>query len=181
MSLYTRTGDDGTTGTFGGGRIEKDSNRMHAVGDVDELNASLGVVGDSCLQPLQNLLFELGADLATPASSSDVRRINQEDVDNTEQWIDQVEQGNDPLHSFILPGGCDIAARLHLARTVCRRAERNVATLHRDGECSGETLILLNRISDLLFAMARSMNKKDGVSDVPWHPNTDNPEGGNSS
>jgi cob(I)alamin adenosyltransferase len=167
MPLYTRKGDDGTTGLSGGGRTEKDSARMHAVGDVDELNAALGMVGDENLNPLQSLLFELGADLASP-ETNDSPRVGQSDIDHIEEWIDQVEEGNDPLKSFILPGGCEFAARLHYARTVCRRAERSVTTLHRSGDCSIETLTLLNRISDLLFAMARSVNKQAGLGDIPW-------------
>ena len=156
MPLYTRTGDDGTTGMYGGGRIEKDSTRMHAVGDVDELNAGIGLVASEKLQPLQVLLFELGADLATPPPSMAVRRLCDDDIKRLETWIDQVDGENDPLRTFVLPGGSDIAARLHLARAICRRAERSVTALHRDGGCSTETLIVLNRISDFLFAMARS-------------------------
>ena len=170
MPLYTRTGDDGTTDLSGGGRTEKDSVRMHAVGDVDELNAVLGMVGDENLQPLQSLLFELGAELASP--NSDIR-ITQSDISSIEKWIDEVEAENDPIASFILPGGCELASRLHLARTVCRRAERNTLTLHRSGGCSKETIILLNRTSDLLFALARSINKMAGLGDVPWQPRTE--------
>jgi len=175
MPLYTRTGDDGTTGMYGGGRIEKDSLRMHAVGDVDELNAALGLVGDENLQPLQSVLFELGADLATPPPPDAVGRIDKDDITHIEQWIDETDDQNDPLKTFVLPGGCDFSARLHLARAVCRRAERSVTTLHRDGGCSTDTLILLNRISDLLFAMARSVNKMAGIADIPWLPKNENP------
>ena len=170
MPLYTRTGDDGTTGLSGGGRTEKDSVRIHAVGDVDELNAVLGMVGDENLQPLQSLLFELGAELASP--NSDIR-ITQSDISSIEKWIDEVDADNDPIASFILPGGCELASRLHLARTVCRRAERSTLTLFRAGGCSQETIILLNRTSDLLFALARSINKMAGLGDVPWQPRTD--------
>ncbi len=170
MPLYTRTGDDGTTGLSGGGRTEKDSVRIHAVGDVDELNAVLGMVGDENLQPLQSLLFELGAELASP--NSDIR-ITQSDISSIESWIDEVDSGNDPLDTFILPGGCELSSRLHLARTVCRRAERSTLTLFRAGGCSKETIILLNRTSDLLFALARSINKMAGLGDVPWQPRTE--------
>ena len=170
MPLYTRTGDDGTTGLSGGGRTEKDSVRIHAVGDVDELNAVLGMVGDENLQPLQSLLFELGAELASP--NSDIR-ITQSDISSIEKWINEVDADNDPIASFILPGGCELASRLHLARTVCRRAERSTLTLFRAGGCSQETIILLNRTSDLLFALARSINKMAGLGDVPWQPRTD--------
>ena len=173
MPLYTRTGDDGTTGLYGGGRIEKDSVRMHAVGDVDELNAGIGLVASEKLQPLQALLFELGADLATPPPSTVVRRLSDDDIARLETWIDQVDGENDPLRTFVLPGGSDISARLHLARAVCRRAERSVTALHRDGGCSTETLVVLNRISDFLFAMARSENKMAGVDDIPWIPESD--------
>jgi cob(I)alamin adenosyltransferase len=173
MPLYTRTGDDGTTGMYGGGRIEKDSARMHAVGDVDELNAGIGLVASEKLQPLQVLLFELGADLATPPPSTAVRRLCDDDINRLETWIDQVDGENDPLRTFVLPGGSDIAARLHLARAICRRAERSVTALHRDGGCSTETLIVLNRISDFLFAMARSENKIAGIDDIPWIPESD--------
>ena len=174
MSLYTRTGDDGTTGLHGGGRIEKDSVRMHAVGDVDELNACIGLVASEKLQPLQALLFELGADIATPPPSDAVRRLANNDIKRLEKWIDQVDGENDPLHSFVLPGGSDTAARLHLARAICRRAERSVTKLHREGGCSAETLVVLNRISDFLFAMARHENKSAGIDDIPWHPDTGN-------
>ena len=172
MPIYTRTGDDGTTGLAGGGRINKDSLRMHAIGDVDELNASLGMVGDENLQQLQALLFELGAELASPALS-ETHRINQTDIDHVEKWIDQIEEQNDPLHSFILPGGCELSSRLHFARTVCRRAERKVTELRRDEGCSANILTLLNRISDLLFAMARSINKQAGLGDIPWQAKSD--------
>lgn len=167
MPLYTRTGDDGTTGLYGGGRINKDSIRIHAVGDVDELNATLGVIGDDTLQPLQAMLFELGADIAT---EDDQSRITQSDIQQIETWIDQVDQENVPLKSFVLPGGSDRAAWLHFARTVCRRAERGVIALHRSGGCTSEAIILLNRISDLLFALARQTNKEMGVSDISWTP-----------
>jgi len=110
MPIYTKTGDDGTTGLSDGGRIAKDSERMHAVGDVDELNASLGMVGDENLQPLQVMLFELGADLATPENGG-TPRIKQGDIDHIEEWIDQIEEDNDPLTTFILPGAWDFASR----------------------------------------------------------------------
>ena len=169
MPLYTRTGDDGTTGMVGGGRIEKDSERMHAVGDVDELNAALGMTNNETLQPLQALLFELGADLASPTQQS---RITETDIEHIEAWIDQTDSENEPLKTFILPGGSDSAASIHYARTVCRRAERSVISLHRNGGCTTEAVVLLNRISDFLFALARSENSKAGVVDIPWNPRT---------
>ena len=167
MPLYTRTGDDGTTGLSGGGRTDKDSFRMSAVGDVDELNAAIGLVGETNLQQLQAILFELGADLA---SEGEQKRIAKSDIDCIEQWIDKVEEDNETLKTFILPGGSESAARLHYSRTVCRRAERSVITLYRENGCANEALVLLNRISDLLFALARRANKQDGVVDIPWTP-----------
>ena len=167
MPLYTRTGDDGTTGLQGGGRIEKDSTRMHAVGDVDELNAALGLINCESLQPLQALLFELGADIASPDERP---RITDSDVKQIEEWIDKSDSENEQLKTFILPGGNTVASGLHYARTVCRRAERSVTTLHRNGGCDTNALIVLNRISDLLFALARQSNKQDGVADIPWTP-----------
>ena len=175
MSLYTRTGDDGTTGLVGGGRTEKDSLTMHAVGDVDELNAAIGCIGDENLRELQSLLFEVGADIASPTSDASKRRITQQDIDSIEKWIDTLDKDNEQLKSFVLPGGCNSASSIHLARTICRRAERSVTTLHRSGGCSAEILVLLNRISDLLFAMARSMNRLASVQDIPWHPKGEDP------
>ena len=172
MPLYTRTGDDGTTGTVGGGRAAKDSLRMHAVGDVDEFNASLGLVCDETIRPLQAMLFELGADLASPLDNNATQRITQDDIEQIEKWIDSADANNAPLKTFVLPGGSETASRLHYARTVCRRAERSVLSLKRDNGCSNEALILLNRMSDLLFALARSANTNQGVSDIPWHPRT---------
>lgn len=167
MPLYTRTGDDGTTGMVGGERIEKDSLRIHAVGDVDEVNAVLGTVDGTDLQPLQSLLFELGAELASP---NEEPRIFQTDISNIEQWIDVADEENEPLKTFVLPGGTPVAATLHVARTVCRRAERNVVSLYRKDGCRHEAVVLLNRISDLLFAQARRVNRLHGVSDIPWTP-----------
>lgn len=174
MPLYTRTGDDGTTGLYGGGRVEKDNVRMHAVGDVDELNACIGLVASEKLRPLQELLFELGADLATPPPATSVGRVANEDIKRLEVWIDQVDKENDSLNSFVLPGGTDIAARLHLSRAICRRAERSVTKLHREKGCSTEVLVVLNRIGDLLFAIARAENKHAGVDDIPWLPEGEN-------
>ncbi len=172
MPLYTKTGDDGSTGLFGGGRILKNDARMHAVGDVDETNAAIGCVQDESLQPLQSLLFDVGADLATPVDNEHVRRIDGTDINTLESWIDRVDGQNDKLNSFVLPGGCAKAAALHLARGVCRRAERSIITLHTAGGCSTEVLIFMNRLSDLLFALARFANKEEGIADTPWIPRT---------
>ena len=170
MPLYTRTGDDGTTGTYGGGRTEKNSARMHAGGDVDELNASIGLLQNKKFQPLQSLLFDVGADLATPLASTQVRRIDANDILFLENWIDTTDEQNEQLKVFVLPGGSLQSAQLHFSRTVCRRAERSIITLLQNGECSSELVIFVNRLSDLLFALARFANKQDGVDDIPWTP-----------
>ena len=186
MKLYTRTGDDGTTGLFGGQRVEKDHPRVAAYGDVDELNACIGLAASGCdsanqLQSrlldifgrLQSRLFDIGADLATPEGSkheAKIARIMSEHVAEVEAWIDEIDGGNDPMTSFVLPGGTELAARLHLARTVCRRAERSVITLGATEPVTTEVVKYLNRVSDMLFAMARRANKDAGVADVPWSP-----------
>jgi cob(I)alamin adenosyltransferase len=184
MKLYTRSGDDGSTGLFGGERVGKDHPRVEAYGTVDELNACLGLAAAACdagtpagrrmgeiLTRLQSRLFDLGADLATPASSphaAKIHRIGAAEVREAEQWIDEIDGGNDPLRVFVLPGGSELASRLHLARAVCRRAERRAVNLARGADVGPECIKLLNRIGDLLFAMARAANKATGVGDVPW-------------
>ena len=175
MPLYTRTGDDGTTGTFGGGRVQKNSARMHAVGDVDELNAAIGVVENESLVPIQTLLFDVGADIATPEEHEQVRRIDATDIIFLEKWIDVADGQNDTLTAFVLPGGCATSAQLHHARTVCRRAERSIIALIQENGCSKEILIFINRLSDLLFALARLANKEEGVKDTPWTPREKDP------
>jgi cob(I)alamin adenosyltransferase len=143
---------------------------MHAVGDIDELNAAIGVVQDESLLPLQSLLFDVGADLATPAQHDQVRRIDASDISYLEKWIDTVDGQNEKLKAFVLPSGCSVCVHLHLARTVCRRAERSIITLVGQQGCSPEILIFINRLSDLLFALARLANKQEGVEDIPWTP-----------
>jgi cob(I)alamin adenosyltransferase len=188
MKLYTKTGDDGTTGLFGPDRVGKDHPRVEAYGCVDELNAHLGLAaamldpaGDfakrlaAILAALQERLFDLGADLATPLGSpheSKVQRIRADDTAEAERWIDEADAGNDPMITFVLPGGSDLAARLHVARTVCRRAERRVVNLSRAEPVNKEVLKFLNRVGDLLFALARRANKDAGIADVPWQPDT---------
>lgn len=186
MKLYTKSGDDGSTGLFGGDRVSKDHPRVEAYGTVDELNASLGLVSAildadnelgqrfaDILTRLQSRLFDIGADLATPEASrheSKISRIAQPHIDEAEGWIDEVDAGNDPMTSFVLPGGCELAARLHLARVVCRRAERRMVNLSHTDTVNPLSIIFINRLSDLLFAMARRANKEAGVPDVPWVP-----------
>lgn len=182
MKIYTRTGDDGMTGLFGGQRVGKDSLRVEAYGEVDETNAVLGVVRAALAQddPLQARLHVvqsemliIGADLATPvvegkAASSYVPRLQAEQWQRLEQWIDESEGELEPLKTFILPGGTPAAAALHLARTVCRRAERHVVTLAHAEAISPDISIYLNRLSDLLFSWARWVNARAGVKDVAW-------------
>ncbi len=184
MNLYTRTGDDGTTGLFGGDRVSKDHPRVAAYGTVDELNACVGLAVAACdtndeygsqllrvFRELQSRLFDIGADLAAPMGSKHedkIKRIDGDDVEQVEAWIDEIDAENEPMKCFVLPGGTELAARLHVARTVCRRAEREVVALARVGPVNEQLRIFLNRISDLLFAMARRANKQAAVPDVPW-------------
>lgn len=177
MKIYTKTGDQGETGLFGGGRVSKDSLRVNAYGEVDELNAVLGVaraIGldtrlDALLARIQAELFVVGADLATPGEAKYIPRMNAERVALLEQEIDQFEQELEPLKQFILPGGALVAAQLHLARTVCRRAERGVVTLAAHEAVNPHVLVYLNRLSDWLFTLARVANARTGVPDVPWN------------
>ncbi len=179
--IYTRTGDRGETGLFGGGRVPKWSPRVVAYGELDELNAVLGwaviKLGDreisSRLVELQSDLFAIGAHLATPpgartrAHLPDLPRARPAEM---EGMIDSAEEEVGPLSAFILPGGSEAGAALHLARTVCRRAERAVVELAREDEVDPDILIYLNRLSDLLFELARLANHRAGVAETPWQP-----------
>jgi cob(I)alamin adenosyltransferase len=176
MKIYTRTGDDGTTALFSGGRVAKTHLRVEAYGTVDELNAVLGVVrtqqphSDHWLEQIQRQLFHLGADLATPldAKSDWVVRIDVGAAQWLEQIIDQMTADLPALTSFILPGGTPTAAHLHIARTVCRRAERLAVALAAH-ESIGEYVVpYLNRLSDALFTLARWENLKAGVAEPTW-------------
>ncbi|MDZ4754890.1 MAG: cob(I)yrinic acid a,c-diamide adenosyltransferase [Phycisphaerae bacterium] len=186
MKLYTRSGDDGTTGLFGGGRVSKDDPRIEAYGTVDELNACIGLAASSCsadrpvqkrllemFGQIQSRLFDIGADLATPEESkaaAKIVRIDASVVQEIESWIDEIDGGNPPIRAFVLPGGTELAARMHLARTVCRRAERLMVHLAHSESVSQAAIHWINRLSDLLFAMARRANHDLGVADVPWIP-----------
>lgn len=215
MKIYTKTGDDGTTGLFAGGRVPKDDPRIAAYGSVDELNAILGIVAhhahaasgpqSQLQQPAlqspdvtagptvdpqqprsaadalallveivgraQHDLFAIGAELATPnPAASGTQMLRASDVERLEQWIDRLEGDLDPLTNFIIPGGSLLAGWLHWARTVCRRCERDVVRLTRQpgvADCT-TVLVYLNRLSDLLFVMARAANRATGFADVPW-------------
>ncbi len=183
MKLYTRTGDDGSTGLFGGDRVSKHNIRVVAYGQADETNASIGMCVSCCgpnddrikeiLLSLQSRLFDLGADLATPADSlhaDKVTRLSESMVQQMEQWIDEVDGDNATMTSFVLPGGCELASRLHLSRTISRRCERSMIELRDSEEVNVHAMVWMNRLSDLLFAMARAANRLHGVDDVPWHP-----------
>ena len=179
MKIYTRTGDSGDTGLFGGARVRKDHARIEAYGTIDELNAVLGMVRSQELPPelstlletFQNDLFTLGAELATPAPGEhDMPRVAENDVARLEKQIDHFESLLPALKQFILPSGSSAGTALHVARAVCRRAERRVATLQAAGTevVSATILVYLNRLSDLLFVLARFANQQAGQPEIPW-------------
>jgi len=178
MKIYTRTGDDGETSLFDGTRVRKDDARVDAYGDVDELNAWLGLARsalretdlDEALTRIQRDLFAVGAELADPTEKIAARvtkaAITDADVERLEQLIDRLEEALDPLRRFILAGGAPAGAALHVARAVCRRAERRIISLQPR---PGATLLrYINRLSDLLFVLARMVNKRAGVAETEW-------------
>jgi cob(I)alamin adenosyltransferase len=179
VKIYTKTGDAGETGLLGGTRVSKAAPRVAAYGDVDELNAWLGLVRAAqpdeqlaaMLDRIQRELFAIGARLADPtgavANRVEKAAVTAEDVLQLERWIDLLESGLPPLRRFILAGGSPPAASLHVARTVCRRAERRVVELGRDA-VEADVLVYLNRLSDLLFVMARAANHRSGVPESEW-------------
>lgn len=181
MKIYTKTGDEGLTGLFGGGRVSKDDPRVEAYGDVDELNASLGFARavemmpriDEVLVPIQRDLFSLGALLATPDREKMHDHLAKAQIDDgrireLEQAIDTCDKELEPLRAFIVPGGTPKAAALHVARTVCRRAERRVIHLQNEVEIPQIVVVYLNRLSDLLFTLARVANTRAGAGEVTW-------------
>lgn len=181
MKIYTRTGDDGSTGLFGGGRVAKDALRVEAYGSVDETNAVLGVARstalpaelDALLAELQIDLFAIGAELAcAPGNEGKLGdiRLDAARIERLEQAIDAQQAELPALQHFVLPAGSPSAAALHLARTVCRRAERQLVALARVEPVRADLIVYLNRLSDLLFVMARTANRSAGVPDVPWLP-----------
>jgi len=176
--IYTRTGDRGETGLIGGTRVPKDHPRVEAYGAVDELNAHLGVVRaqiadaelGALVDEIQHRLFDLGAELAAPAGAAGgASPIGDAAVTALERAIDAYQAALPPLREFILPGGAPLAASLHVARTVCRRAERRVVTLARAETVRPDLLRYLNRLSDLLFVLARVANRRVGRPDVVWN------------
>jgi cob(I)alamin adenosyltransferase len=193
MKIYTKVGDDGATGLIGGIRVSKDHARIEAYGTLDELSASLGWVLalaqrpgtaddatgltqmirdlESLLPAIQSDLFVMGAQLATPdGHPNGVGCLGESDVQRLEKAIDEAEIGLAPLRNFILPGGAPLSAALHLSRVVCRRAERRVVTLGHLVEIPAFLIPYLNRLSDLLFVLARRANCAVGTEDVPWIP-----------
>ena len=170
--IYTRTGDDGTTGLGDGSRINKDSLRVEAMGDVDELNSVIGIMLTEpvpehligLLSQILHDLFNVGGEICIPGYVI----LQQTRIDDLEEAIDTLNDELEPLKEFILPGGSKAAAYCHLARTVCRRAERKLVELHRNETVTDISLQYLNRLSDLLFVMCRSINKEAGVLDVLW-------------
>ncbi len=178
VKIYTRAGDDGSTGVLGPGRIAKDAARVEAYGSVDELNAALGVAvtldGANSfaaeLAAVQSQLFQVGAELATTdaAALAKQARIGDDDVTALEAGIDRLEQELEPLTAFLVPGGSPLAAQLHFARTVCRRAERRVVTLARAEPVDPRLVRYLNRLADWLFVLARAANRRAGVEETRW-------------
>jgi len=178
MKIYTRTGDDGTTGLLGAGRVAKHDARVEAYGTVDELNAGLGAAGaldaqgwlTGDLPGIQSALFQIGAELATTDARmlEKLSRVADDDVTALERIIDRLERDLPPLTQFVLPGGSPLAAQLHLARTVCRRAERRMTALAEREPLEPRLVRYLNRLADLLFVMARWCNRRAGVAETMW-------------
>jgi cob(I)alamin adenosyltransferase len=175
MKIYTRTGDHGQTSLFGGARVPKNDPRIDAYGTVDELSSHIGVARattlppetDTILHQVQVDLFEVGAHLASPGTSR-FPGVDEARIAELEQAIDTMERELQPLTTFILPAGTTSAAHLHVARTVCRRAERLVVALEDETPATLSTIAYLNRLSDYLFVAARYANLRAGVEDVPW-------------
>ena len=176
--IYTKTGDGGDTALGDGERVLKDSLRVSAYGNVDELNASIGIITlyantelKRKLKNIQNDLFDIGADLCVPISekNKDRLRLSTNQIETLELEIDEMNSMLEPLNSFVLPGGCRSATFLHMARTICRRAERSVVSLKSNEEINDNTLIYLNRLSDWLFVASRVENQENS-SEVLWTP-----------
>lgn len=186
--IYTRTGDDGTTGLVGGGRVSKASIKVGAYGDVDELNAHLAVCHSYCTHEketelqeifttIQNELFDIGAELASPPNENGDApyAITEKHVERLEHWIDSYNAPLPALKSFVLPGGSPLNAHLHVARTVCRRAERSIALLKEEEDVSTELFHYINRLSDLLFVLSRYVLHTQGVPEHLWIPGASRP------
>lgn len=188
VRIYTRTGDRGETGLFGGGRVPKSHPRVDAYGEVDELNATLGWAMEAVtdvtirghLASIQPDLFAIGAHLATPRPKEgrhppELPELPRRRIAQMERWIDEADAELPPLRAFILPGGSPAGAALHLARTVCRRAERRVVALAELEDLDPDLITYLNRLSDLLFVLARLANRRAGAGDLTWEPRRQTP------
>jgi cob(I)alamin adenosyltransferase len=176
MKIYTRKGDDGSTGLFGGGRVRKCEHRLESTGAIDELNAALGLaavaldrVSADTVQLIQNELFVIGSQLGAPEPQPNLPQLQESSITRLEQQIDAAEAQLQPLANFILPGGTEAAARLHVARTACRRAERVLVDFSMKQSVSPIVLAYINRLSDWLFVRARFANHQAGVADVIWN------------
>jgi len=178
LKIYTKTGDDGTTGLRSGKRVSKSNIRIKAYGAVDEVNSILGIILTKkldedirqILTKIQNDLFVAGADLSNPDLNESDQRITLEMVDFLESKIDGFEKELQPLSNFILPSGAEIASLVHFARTITRRAETQLITLAQTEEINDTCKKYLNRLSDLLFVLARIINKRSGITDIIWNP-----------
>jgi len=179
--VYTRTGDNGTTGLGDGSRIAKDSPRIAVIGSIDELNSQIGLLLTETLPPriqamliaIQHDLFDAGGEISIPGSA----RLTAEHVQQLERWIDSLNDTLEPLKEFILPGGHRAAALCHVARSICRRAERLLTGIAKSEAINPQTLTYLNRLSDLLFVMARYINNQAGNADVLWQKDRPLPQG----
>ncbi len=177
--IYTKTGDDGTTGLVGGTRVKKYDPRLEAYGTVDELNTHLGLLCSYDLEDeikqllieIQNKLFNIGSRLASDEKGDNYTKelsIKEENIIRLEKAIDEFEVGLPPLNNFILPGGGVVASQCHIARTVCRRAERRILEFSEQGPVQPETIKYINRLSDFLFVLARKVSNEQGVEETPW-------------
>ncbi len=177
--IYTKTGDDGTTGLFGGARLAKDHNRIEAYGTVDELNSVIGwliaVIPDqkidALLQNIQSRLFTIGSNLASqPGKDMITPDLEDEDIALLESSIDKMQESLPPLTHFIMPGGSQSVSAAHLARTVCRRAERRCVTLSNESSVEPKIILYLNRLSDFFFVLARWLADREGITEIKWQP-----------
>ena len=180
--IYTKAGDDGSTGLYGAARVRKSSLRIAAIGDIDEVNACIGWCRteaeerpdfDQILGFIQTRLFELGGEIAAPTGK--YQAMDDTKVEEVEKVIDMLQSSLPELKHFVLPGGAEIASRLHIARTVCRRAERSVVALSEAEDVPPTAVKYLNRLSDLLFQLARTANRLCNVQDVAWMPERTTP------
>ncbi len=176
VKIYTKTGDDGTTGLIGGKRVKKTNSRIIAYGAVDEINSAIGIVLSSTLDPdinelltkIQNDLFIVGSDLANPDLENSSNRVTDKMVEYLEGQIDRLEGELTPITYFILPGGSPLAAQIHFARAVCRRAEINIVEISENEQINRSCQTYINRLSDLLFVIARTINNRKKIKDVAW-------------